>query len=32
MEADAFKEDMLNKYEVANCDLIVEYETEKGFR
>ncbi len=32
MEADAFKEDMLNKYEVANRDLIVEYETEKGFR
>lgn len=32
MEADAFKEDMLNKYEVANRDLIVEYEKEKGFR
>lgn len=32
MEADDFKESMLNDYEVANRDLIVEYETEKGFR
>lgn len=30
--ADAFQESMLNAYEIANRDLIVEYETEQGYR
>lgn len=27
-----FKESMLNEYEIANRDLIVEYEKERGYR
>ena len=30
--ADAFQESMLNAYEIANRDLIVEYEKEQGYR
>lgn len=30
--ADAFTEDMLNPYEIANRDLIVQYETAQGYR
>ena len=30
--ADAFTEDMLNQYEIANRDLIVQYETSQGYR
>ena len=32
IEADDFEESMLNDYEVANRDLIVEYEEEQGYR
>ena len=32
IEAEDFKESMLNKYEVANRDLILSYEEEKGYR
>lgn len=30
--ADAFTEDMLNDYQIANRDLIIQYETEQGYR
>ena len=29
---DDFQESMLNEYEIANRDLIVQYETEQGYR
>lgn len=32
IQPDDFKESMLNKYEVANRDLIIEYEEEQGYR
>ena len=32
IEPEDFKEDMLNEYEIANRDLIVEYETLQGYR
>jgi hypothetical protein len=32
IDPDDFKESMLNDYQVANRDLIVAYEQEKGFR
>ncbi|WP_458407204.1 YARHG domain-containing protein [Anaerotignum sp.] len=32
IQPDDFREDILNKYEVANKDLIVEYEEEQGYR
>lgn len=32
IEPDDFQESMLNEYEVANRDLIIEYETEQGYR
>lgn len=32
IEPDSFKEDMLNEYELANRDLIVEFEKKSGYR
>lgn len=32
IQPDDFEESMLNEYEISNLDLIVEYETEQGFR
>lgn len=32
IQPDDFEETMLNEYEIANRDLIVEYETEQGYR
>lgn len=32
IQPDDFEESMLNDYEIANRDLIVEYETEQGYR
>ena len=32
IDADDFQESVLNEYEIANRDLIIEFETEKGYR